>query len=60
MDEILIHLGVNPIRIQVDKDYVPHQTFSKPQDDMYWDIPLSLNDQFFQVFKEFDLTLPDS
>lgn len=39
--ETLIQTWLNPFRTLVDKDYVPHLTYSEPQTDIYWDIPLS-------------------
>lgn len=41
-------------------DDLPNQTFVKPRDDMYSDIHVSPNDQFFKVFMNFDLTIPES
>lgn len=60
MDKSLIYSWVNPICRVVDEDYVPHLTFVKPGDDMYWDIRIPPNGQFFQVFKEFDPRFPGS
>lgn len=59
MDESMIRSWVNPFRKLVDKDYVRHLTYVAPQSDMFWDIPLSPNAWFYQVFNEFDQRIPD-
>lgn len=59
MYEALVNSWVNPTRRLLDKDYIPYLMYVETPIDGFWDIPLSPNAKYFQLFELFDIRIPD-